>query len=842
MVSTSNYELFSTQNNKNVSLVVKIAGIPDVFSSRPLSTRIYFGDPIKYGDPGLVYGGLRPYVNADGSTYRDYISLDGSSLSITQKLEPEAGRATVSNISIAFIDKGGYMTQILSPGLVIPEILGCAVEVFLGYAEISWPEDYVRVFRGFVSQADSQNGMVILTISDPNLKRRQKIFLKNPATKTTASCTSSATTISVPMSKLYTAIVQPDGSLFNDYTYYIKLDDEWIEGVWFSSTQFHANVRGARSTVAAAHASASEVTAAMELNGNPMTLALKLMLSGWGGPWNADSPEPILSIGPYPNTAPLVTTTNQIILPSKVDAVQDHALSVGDYVFVSGSGISGNNMGTGRQVLGFQDLDGQPNRVILVDNLTYPLYKEGPSSATITFRSQFDTLPLECGMKLTPRDVDVAQHLYLRDTFLGSSATNYTFLITDQEDSGKSFIEEQIYRPVGCYSLTRGGLLSVGINLPPIAGQTLVELNADNVLSPETIRPSRSTNARSFYNEIDFSYDIDDAGNYTSIYKVLDSGSLNLIGINSTLSIESRGLKTINNAQTYMDQIARNFLSRFKRGMVAMPVKVNWGVGSLIETGDTILLTDNGELQIPNFENGNRYLGAMLLQVVDRVIDIKSGNVQLKLAFGIQWNIKDRYATIAPSSKVISGSTSSAIKIQDSYGALFPGKEQEKWEHYLGEQLLVHSADFSVQGTCTLNGFDPVDPYKMLVTGLGFTPAAGYIVELDNYPTAVDPAQQQIAKLVHDFLSPSVSVVTGVSGTAFTVAAGDIGKFQVGLPVRVHNSTYTIDSGTGDILVSGVNTSTNTVTVDTALGFTPAAGQLVDLVGFADGAGPYRFV
>lgn len=847
---STRYDLFSTQQTKQIILVVKIDGLGDVLSSAPVKTRVLYGDPgINYGDPGLVYGGLRDYVDENGNTYRDLLSLNGS-LTLSQKLEPENGKASISNITLTFIDKDQFMTQLISPGVIIDEILGKEVQVFLGYAEISYPQDYVQIFRGYVAACDSQSGLATIQIADPNIKRKQQLFY-TAKTKLTADVTSSSTSFPVGASQdFHIPLLGPDQALDPAIKCYYKIDNEWVRGGPSGTTSLGGYLdpttlspvnpdRGARGTTAASHSAGADVTAAVSIEDNAINIALKIMLSGWGGPWKTGVE--ILSTGVFPDADPYTNITHKIVFKSKVDVVRDYGLVVGDYITFTGSVVdSGSNNIPSYKITGFEDLDDEKNRVVIVDQ---SLAKEYPTPATLSFRSQFDTYPLSCGLRLTPKDVDVAQHIYIRDTFLGVTASDYAFLITDTEDSGKDFIEKEVYLPVGMYSLTRRGLCSCGYTKPPLATKDIVFLNADNIIDPGSIKPSRAVNGRSFYNEIDFGYDCDDGGNFTSNLKVLDSESLSLIGISQVLTIESRGLRTDNSASTYLDRIAKAMLSRFKRGMIVVPVKTTWGVGNTLEAGDVVAVEDNGDLQIPNFETGERNSGTKLYEILEKSLDLKSGVVSLKLTAVVGAQVSDRHGIISPSSLLDTGSTTTDLVIKDSFGAIFPGQENLKWANFVGQKILVHSYDFTDSEETTLLGFDSSNPYILQVNALSFTPSADYIIDIAPYPSSTDPLEAQAYKQIFAFFDPQIAVASGTSHTVFTVSSTDIDKFHVGSPVRIHSLDYTVDSGdTKNILVKTIDSGTNTITVDTDLGFTPTSSHLVELVGFQDGLGPFRII
>ena len=835
----ANYTLYNSQVTKRLAVAVVIDGLSDILSSMPLYERLRYGDPIDFADPGLLYGGLRPVPGV-----KDYLSLDGSSLTISQRLEPEQGRAAISTVSLSFIDKDGYMTALCSPGVVLDDILGKSISISIGYAEISYPEDYFIVFRGLISGVQIASGMCVLTISDPNIVRKQKVFY-TAKTKTTGALTSGDTTVNlIANGDFHKSILGPNGSYDSGVKTYMKIEDEFIEygpsaslpSATFGTNTFTGCTRGARGTIAVAHAPGVDVEARLELSGGVIDMALKLMLSGWGAAWKSSIPiysivkSTDLTLGDIPGI---------IVLPTKVDAVRDYGLAVGDYITISGASVGGNNITCRVQRLDY--LFYEPNRIIYTDGA---LVHEYPTSATFAIRSQYDVYPSTCGVKMKGSDVDIANHVNLKNQFLGTAEYSVRFLL-DSEQTCKTFIESELFLPFAAYSLTKTGRLSVGLTKPPIADETLVFLDKDNIIDPQNLKPRRDLNtSRKFFNEISYEWDALDNGNLTTTSRYLDSDSISIIGISSVLPIKSLGARTDLGFANVVDRNAKNLLTRYKRGATIIDVKVNWGVGSLIESGDIVGVIDGGHLQISNFATGKRDIGTQLFEVVDRSLSIKDGNVALKLISGLGTNITDRFATIAPSSLVSTGSTTSEIIIQDSYGALYPGNEKLKWADYVGLPIIIHSYDWSVQGSTTIIGFDPVNPYKMLVSpALGFSPLAGYSVEIDNYPTSTDASVNQMYKNVHAYLGYSLSVVTGISTTQFTVSPTDIAKFLPGGTVRIHNAAYTIDSGTDtDHFVLTADSGTNTVTLKTALTFTPATGQIIDLIGYADGGGAYRFV
>lgn len=186
------YQLFNDYDVKNLNVVVCIEGLDICFGMVPTYTKIRYGDPdLDYGDPGLVYGGLRLLDDV-----KPWLSTE-SNLTISQKLEPEQGRGSVSTLGLTFIDKDGYFTQLCSPGVLLDELLGNKkVTVKLGYVQTSYPDDYFTIFRGYVSKTRLSPTKVMLELSDANIKRRQNVFFSQK-TKLTADIDNA--TFSIPV-------------------------------------------------------------------------------------------------------------------------------------------------------------------------------------------------------------------------------------------------------------------------------------------------------------------------------------------------------------------------------------------------------------------------------------------------------------------------------------------------------------------------------------------------------------------------------------------------------------------------------------------------------------------
>jgi hypothetical protein len=834
------YLLFNAQRSKNLAIVMQIEGIPDLYGISETFTKVRYGDPgIVYGLPGLVYGGLRRVSGAGGAgSVKPYIVLD-TSMSIGQRIEPEQGKGNIGTLTMTLIDKNGEISRIITPGLVVDEIMAKReVKIWLGFQQTSFPEDYLLVYKGYITSLDCPPGLVKFQISDSMSKKRQPLF-NTPTTNLSSAIDSSTGFIPVDNSLgFHQQILGPDGTYDTNVGTYIRIDDEIMEydasGI-LSPIQFLVT-RGQLGTAAAAHEIDASVSNGVRLGSagnqgiNCVTLALKLLLSGWAGP--CESNVSILSFV-YTYDLTLGYVPNAFLLET-VDAKKDLGLTVGDYFYISGASNSGNNTsGVITQIV----LLGDKYQILYTDQ-TFIL--ENPSSAVASFRSKYDTFPTSCGAKCRMRDVDVETMEYIRDNYFVASATSNMSFYIDSPITAKDLIDTNIFLPVGCYSISRFGKISMSITKPPLPGVgKLVEIDWTSVLDPDKIHVTRATNSRTFFNLISFEYNkVFATGEYTSVKQFLDLDSLNLFDQVSTLPIQAPGLRDEFGGATIAQIRGRALLQRYKNGALVIELTVNWSVGSLIEVSDIVLLRDEGKLKIMNFETGERNLGVMLLEVIDRQYNITAGQVKLKLMGGLGFDVDSRFALYSPSSLVSTGSTSTEIRIQPSFGQTAITSELGKWTSFKGLPILVHNADYSVSGQTTLVGIGNVDPSSLDVDPpLGFTPTEDMIVDIADYPTSTDPAENKLYKTLYTYTTPTIPITSVTSQTVFEVGAGDVGKLTVGNKVIIHNADFTDESP--EIAIESIVGTT--VTLKTATGFTFTTSYVVEGIGFHDGTSYYRY-
>lgn len=819
-----------TVASKQLNMVVEIEGIENPIAIVPTYRPVRYGDPgIYYGQDKLVYGALVVDPNV-----KIGLSLE-SQLVISQKLEPEQGRGSVTTMTLVFVDIDQYFSKLISPGQLLDDILGNKlIKVRVGYQNTAYPQDYLVCFRGYASNTRAQSGRVTIQLSDANLKRRADVFTIQK-TQTSADIDALVTNIPVIATDGFSKrIMGPDGTYDPSARTFIQVEDELMEydqnGIVDGTT--FAVTRGAMGTIAAAHDMNSDVSQRYVIEGNLIDIALKVMLSGWGGPWSKD--QPVLGLK---NGLDFGIENNLIRFPDGTDLIDKYNLSEGDYVYLTGSTMG--NDGT-YQVQSIASSTGQINNLLFLEqNLVAQEYPA--TSVRLAFRSKYDTFPRECGTKMRTSDIDMGTWQDTRDTFYNTSYTNMRFIPGDSI-SAKTFIERELLLPASLYSVTRFGRISVKITLPPIAGQKIIQLDISNVLEADKITIERALNTRRFFNDVRYSYDLDPVtGDYLNKKFLLDSDSLNLNDLDSVLPIQSQGLRSDLFADEFTEKKGINLLSRYKNAAFELQnIVTNWGTGSLIEAGDVVLVKDDKTLQITNLTTGERNFGTQLLEVIDRSIDIKTGRVSIKLLSNIGYQVGDRFATISPTSQVAAtGSSNSTIKIQDSFGAEFPGNEQEKWRILIGSQIYIHKKDYSDGYVRTLTGFMQSDRYMMILDSpIPVVPDSDWVVDVDEFPDTPNTFDNQTLKLLFCFIDPSVEVIAGISNTQFTVPLARIDTFTVGNPISVHNSDFSQDSP--ETTVKSI--TGNQIEVAKDLGFTPTSGELAELIGFPDGSGPYRIL
>lgn len=154
-------------------LVLQIDGVTEIFGLGEVKKYIRIGDPgLLIGDSWVI-GGLNGYENQ-----LDVIDLNGSSNTISQQLlQDKGGTTSVPSIQVSLIDKNQRITELITPGVVVEDILGRKANVYLGYQDTAWPQDFIRIFAGIVDEVVGGT-TIVLNVAHPEQKKRAEIFPK----------------------------------------------------------------------------------------------------------------------------------------------------------------------------------------------------------------------------------------------------------------------------------------------------------------------------------------------------------------------------------------------------------------------------------------------------------------------------------------------------------------------------------------------------------------------------------------------------------------------------------------------------------------------------------------
>lgn len=895
-------------------LVFKLEGYDKIFNNTLIKTYIKIGDPgLKIGEPmppsaeTWKIGGFKtvaeqsPFVNFN----------IGTTTKITQKLDPSRGLgSSVSQMTIVMVDPNEEITNFITPGNVLEEILGRRATIYLGVENSTWPDDYNVVFRGNVQDIESGSGFVAFYLNNTEERKRQAIFptttgkteervlyranvfqalyyqnvqgINDTITITFQSgVVAGSETVSV-VGNTITITIEPDFSsaaqvkkvledssaamqlitveldgdketkqIVNSFNLitsayvaltdatgfldesdnetlipYVKIGGEMIRYENVSLNALLGATRGEFNSIPESADIDEDVEHFVRLKGNAIDLILKLLLST-GPEYYAESVD-IESIGEF-----LTEVVPNALFFKDQDVEQLYGIVPGDTATITGSAIPGNNV-TDSIVLSVGKFIGG-SFVILSDTLTDELTTTG----TISFKSQFNTLPIGIGM--LPSEVDIAQHIFIRDTFLPAVELD---LVTSEIPNGKEYIESQLYLPISCYSVPRKGRSSIVYQIPPIATNEVVTLNLSNVVNPQSLRVRRSI-GENFFNEVIFYSDYDPvSGTYKTTYKYSSSDSQTRIPVGSkAFKLQSKSLRATSGASQITSRTAERLLRRYQFGAeYVRGIKLLFGVGFKVEIGDAIAV-DFGALKLSDTRTGTRDGDIRLMEVLNKTLDAKTGDISIDVVDTV-FGVNDRLGLISPSSYTGVGSTTTKLILQKSFSTKSYERESTKWQNggYIGQKIRVRTADFTTQYETTIRGFDNNDPQGMLIDAIPTAPGSGWLIDSPEYPTTTAVEDLSFWKFKNAYFSPQVRVtnVATLGQDKFKIGALDLSKFLVGASAKVHNYDYTDDGIERKVIE--VNPGTNTITLDGDVGFDIDDTHYVDLIGFPDGGAAYRII
>jgi len=810
----------SQQINVEPVIIVEIDGIDFKFGSQAIGKTWLVGNDANIGDAGLVIGGI-----IEDPESRALVSLIGTTNNITQQLEvDDGGTGSVQKFNVELLDKDGELTKLFSLGDTVPDMLARETNVYLGFNGGAHPEDSIRLFNGTIDSQEVKSGTWNLGVAHPESLKRQELFIQ-AISALDGGITAGATTLTLDSTD---GLLTPADTV----TCHVQIGDELIEYTGISSNDLTGLTRGALGTVAATHADDDESVSFYVIDDRAIDVALKMMLSNTG---NTDY-ETDVSATRFIQVDSTTQIVNGIFFPD-FTIQDDLGLNEGDFISITGASNGANNF-TDRTISSFVDIS--TGTVMVVDGAA--LVIETNSSALASFRSQFNVYPDGAGCSMKPTQVDVAQHLEIDDIF-GSTFPSMSLFIKDTI-TAKDFIIDELYKPTGLYQAPRKGRVSLATTSPPLVLGELVSLTSDNVKNANTLNIKRQL-TKNFFNNIVYKFNInvlDDkflAGQVT-----FSARSQNQIPTGTkSLTIESSGLRDNLDTRNFITKQSRFYTDRYQFAAESIKVEPNFKSSFNIEVTDIVLFGDD-DLQVGDILNGTRKFEPRLFECINKSMNIKTGAVTLEL-LDTRFEQDGRFGVVGPSSFIDSGATTINIPLKASFSTGVNGIEREKYRSFIGEEIRVHSADFTFDETVTLNSFSAGNIAIIIVDPpLSSPPTEDFIVDLAQYDTGTDSNVNSNSKAIHCFFNPQLTVLSGASDTEFTVSLSDAARVVVEGFVRVHSFDFTDDSaGTvddDDPAVLTVDIGTGVITVDKSLTFTPSSGDLVDLVGFLDQGLPYR--
>lgn len=718
---------------KEPNLVLEIEGVPTLYGAVPIRKYAKIGDVgLEIGDPvvnpnAFYIGGFNLVDDQENA-----ISFDGTTTSINQTLNTDKAQGgSVSALSIALIDDGS-ITRLITPGEIIDDILQAKCKVYLGFSNVAWPQDYVTIFRGVVTDVTSDAGKVTLQINHPDDKKRGTLY-KKVDTTLNGSITNSQTTITLTsVANLLQPITGPSGGIDTAFESAVRIDDEIIRYTAISGFNLTGCTRGYLNTTASTHDDEAGVQSFYRLRGNVVDLSLKLLASGFNGPFVEDlEPSAV-------NITDIGTIANALYFYD-VSVKGKYNLAIGDYITTTGSSFGANNV-TSKQILDI--VDTEEGSYIVVDGVTF--VDESMATTLMDVRSQYDTLPE--GLKFTNDEIDIDEHLRLYQLFL--SSVTYDIYLKDTIENVKEFIEKELYSPAAAYSLPRKSRASLGYHIGPIPGQDIVVLDNTKVRNPSKIKIARSTN-RQFYNEIIYKFDesaLEDKF-LTGVITIAADSKNQIKGYNKTLTVESKGLRTVDLGESTATTQSSRRLNRYKFAAEVLTIEPMFGDSFNMEIGD-IFIYDGTNLQTPDIKNAVKGMLPRFFEVQNKTLNIKTGDVKVD-AVDTNFNGAARYGLISPSSKIATGVSTSEFVIKESYSGKFGAFEYRKWKNLVGASVRVRSEDFTTVDDTVITS---ASSNTITVSPpLSFTPSVDMIMELTAYS---DPDVTDITKLIYGYLSP----------------------------------------------------------------------------------------
>lgn len=720
----------------DLKYLIEVDGAADVYGATSIKRRVLIGDTLTIGE--FIIGGFENLPNQE-----DILSVESSSSTFKTSLQPDKGRSSsTSSVKARLVDIGGVATKLITPGLVVDNILFRKCKIWVGFGDdLAFPEDYIVVHKGYINNTIAGQGYVDIEISDTDSKKRQALFPKVDtalkigidASQTTIELDSAESMIEVP--------ITPGAGNLRDSTLktYIVIEDEIIEyetigapnGGPNGGTQLFNCVRGQFFTSAVSHALDAEVQTYYKLEGNAIDIALKLMLSD-------QSTSNYLEA--VPTNVNVISTTERIdniYYFQNQNLIQIYNIQPGDFIKTSGFLDAENNLAEFTEILDVVLIDSGSYLLIkTADILGNPVFLKDKtdSGGTIEFFSKYNTLGE--GLRMIPDDVDVGEHELIKLRFLSSA--EHRFFFDDTQDNLKEFIQEQVYFPFGAYEVIKNSKSSLSYTIGPIPGDNIQVLDITNIKNPDNLTTQRSSN-KFLYNRIVYKYDKSEAPQsdekYFSGVVAANLDSFGKYKEFKDLIITSEGMRSNLSARVQAQIAAVRMLNRYNQGaQFIKDVAILLEVGVQVEVGDIVLLDPAG-LNLINISDGTRISTQSFYEITNRSFNVKTGDIKIDL-LNTNSDTDARYGLISPSSQISKGISTTEFQIKPSYSKRFGENEFKKWESLVSltekPRVRITSFDYTTRNASSRIESISRNTIK-LIDPLPFTPQVDDILNIDLY-------------------------------------------------------------------------------------------------------------
>ena len=741
----------------------------------------------------------------------DWISLQGTTTSISQQIRPDKGStSSISTVNVAIVDVDGKVSKALSFDS-ITEILGKKATFSIGFFNEAavYPQDYQAIFRGIVVDFYTEAGIVMVSLASSESLKRQ-VFLEKFQGELSADIDNLVTTIPV----LDTiGMYESQDAL----TTYIRIEDELMQVLSFTDTSIEV-IRAQLNTLANPH-EVTEFETFYRMQGKPLDLSLKIMLSEEGNEY--------FESDDIPKSVNFISITEQLantIIFDYYDIKEKTGLVVGD-TFQLDTTLNTNTY----TIRGFGQLETGDSFIETFETLV----TENEYLGTFKYKSKYNVLPTGLGM--ISNEVDIEEFENLKASF-GSNFIDYDLYIKDSIDDMKTYMDSELFFPQGLYSIPRKARSSVKFVVPPFSSDILPTLDNNTITNITKIKQRRSVH-KYLYNTYVWRFNQDSIEDKFLTGKVvINNTSVQRIKVGKKqLKIESTGLRS--NVETFnlVNNLSQRLIDKYSLAPTYFEgVEVNYKTGYAVEVGD-IIEAFPSETKTKDLRTGSSQR-SKLYEVTNKSLNIKTGKIKLSL-ISSAFEIESRYVVVSLSSRVITGSTDTRLIIEPINDLGRFRSPTSQWEIFRGKNIRVRSKDYLDSDTVTFE-IDPTNNAALILdTPLSFTPVAGYIVEVPDYNDAGAGIDSEY-KLQFGYNTARVTITSVTDAKTFDVDLPN--NLVVPSLIYVHADNYSETSTSELIRIESIVGST--VTLESDLPFTPQIGYIVDRSNFNDDGFPYTFI